>query len=104
MTSPTTFAPRFCRAIAARPKLRAMALKYTVADPTHLAADFVECPTRIVWGELDTLLPLRQGREYARRIRGSEFHVIEGAGHLPMVEKPTEFNATLGHFLAGLGE
>ena len=105
-------APRFRAAIASRPRLRKLALKYTVADPAALAADLVymglptapdpgfepgvhrrrrswsdawcdqlteiECPTLIVWGERDALLPVRQGREWARRIRGSEFHVIPG--------------------------
>src|SRR3954449_4777425 len=34
-------APRFRAAIAARPRLRKLALKYTVADPKRLAADLV---------------------------------------------------------------
>jgi pimeloyl-ACP methyl ester carboxylesterase len=127
-------APRFRRAIAARPKLRKLALKYTAADATGLAADLVymalpeapdpgfapaflaarrswsegwcdrlteiECPTLIVWGERDALLPLRHGREWARRLRGSELKVIEGAGHVPMLERPAEFNAMLQTFLA----
>src|SRR5918999_55781 len=126
-------APRFRRSIASRPRLRKMALKYTIADPSGLAADFVymalpeapdpgfepaftaarrswsdawcdrlteiDCPTLIVWGERDSLLPVRHGREFARRIRGSRLRVIRGAGHLPMVERPTEVNAALLEFL-----
>jgi pimeloyl-ACP methyl ester carboxylesterase len=126
-------APRFRRTIAARPRLRKLALKYTAADPTGLAADLVymalpdapdpgfapaflaarrswsegwcdrlteiECPSLIVWGERDALLPLRHGREWARRLRGSEFKVIKGAGHVPMLERPAEFNALLRTFL-----
>ena len=126
-------APRFRQAVASRPRLRKLALKYTIADPVGLAADLVymglptapdpgfspaftaarrswsdawcdqlteiECPTMIVWGELDALLPLRQGREWARRIRGSEFHVIPDAGHLPMLERPVLVNALIEAFL-----
>jgi pimeloyl-ACP methyl ester carboxylesterase len=126
-------APKFRAAIASRPRLRNLALKYTVDDPSALAADLVymalpsapdpgfgpaftaarrswsdawcdqlteiECPTLIVWGERDSLLPVRQGREWARRIRGSEFHVIPGAGHLPMLERPVLVNSLLEGFL-----
>jgi pimeloyl-ACP methyl ester carboxylesterase len=59
----------------------------------------IDCPTLIVWGERDALLPLRQGREWARRIRGSELHVIPGAGHLPMLERPVLVNGLLEAFL-----
>ncbi|MCJ1359380.1 MAG: hypothetical protein MMC33_009382 [Icmadophila ericetorum] len=31
---------------------------------------------------------------------GAEYHVIDGAGHLPMVEKPKEFAAVVTNFLA----
>jgi pimeloyl-ACP methyl ester carboxylesterase len=63
----------------------------------------IECPTLIVWGDRDALLPLRHGREFARTIRGSELHVIEGVGHIPMVESPGEFNVALLGFLRRLG-
>ena len=126
-------APRFRTAVAARPRLRKLALKYTVADPTGLAADLVymalppapdpgfspaftaarrswsdawcdqlteiECPTLIIWGERDALLSLRQAREWARRIRGSELHVIPDAGHLPMLERPEPVNELIEGFL-----
>ena len=128
------YAPRFRRTIAARPRLRDMALKYTVAEPARLAPDLVymalpeapdpgfvpafaaarrswsegwcdqlteiDCPVLIVWGERDALLPVRHAREWARRLRGSELKVIKGAGHLPMLERPREFNAEMLAFLA----
>jgi pimeloyl-ACP methyl ester carboxylesterase len=60
----------------------------------------IACPTLIVWGESDALLPLRHGREYARRIVGSRLQVIAGTGHLPMLERPAEFNRAVLKFLA----
>jgi pimeloyl-ACP methyl ester carboxylesterase len=60
----------------------------------------IACPTLIVWGDRDSLLPLRHAREYARRIVGSRLQVIEQAGHLPMLERPTEFNRVVLEFLA----
>lgn len=59
----------------------------------------IDCPTMIVWGQRDALLPLRHAREYARRILGSELHVIPEAGHLPMLECPAAFNRLLTAFL-----
>jgi pimeloyl-ACP methyl ester carboxylesterase len=131
-------APRFRAAVASRPRLRKLALKYTVAEPAGLAADLVymalpaapdpgfgpaftaarrswsdawcdqlteiDCPALILWGERDALLSVRQGREWARRIRGSEFHVIPAAGHLPMLERPALVNGLLEGFLRRLQE
>ena len=62
----------------------------------------IACPTLIVWGDRDSLLPLRHAREYARRIVASRLHVISEAGHLPMLERPREFNRVVGDFLGEL--
>jgi pimeloyl-ACP methyl ester carboxylesterase len=127
-------APRFRRSVAARRKLRAMSLRYTIDSPADLAADLVymalpaapdpgfrlaltasrrswstawgeglrevNCPTLVVWGERDALLPLRHGREYARLIPDAELHVIAAAGHVPMIERPAEFNRLGREFLS----
>jgi pimeloyl-ACP methyl ester carboxylesterase len=58
------------------------------------------CPTLIVWGDSDSLLPLRHAREYARRIVGSRLEVIADAGHLPMLERPEQFNRVVLGFMA----
>jgi pimeloyl-ACP methyl ester carboxylesterase len=63
----------------------------------------IACPTLIVWGDRDSLLPLRHAREYARRIVGSRLRIISQAGHLPMLERPGEFNRLVLEFLAELG-
>jgi pimeloyl-ACP methyl ester carboxylesterase len=60
----------------------------------------IECPTLIVWGAGDSLLPLRHAREFARRIRGSQLRVIDDAGYVPMLEQPAAFNAEVLGFLA----
>jgi pimeloyl-ACP methyl ester carboxylesterase len=64
----------------------------------------IECPTLIVWGDGDAILPLRHAREFARNIRGSELRIVEGAGHVPMLERPREFNAALLRFLRRVDE
>jgi pimeloyl-ACP methyl ester carboxylesterase len=64
----------------------------------------ISCPTLIVWGEDDALLPSRHAREYARRIVGSRLFLIPRAGHLPMLERPRQFNEAVLDFLAELSE
>jgi len=51
--------------------------------------DGIDCPTTIVWGTKDRILPLNG---YSERIRQlvpqAEFIVLEGAGHSPMIDEP----------------
>lgn len=62
----------------------------------------ISCPTLIVWGAHDSLLPLRHGREFERRIPGSQLAVIAGAGHLPMIERPAKFNRLALEFVSSV--
>jgi len=61
----------------------------------------ISVPTLIVWGENDTLAPLRTGRFLAATIPGAQLAVIAGAGHVPMIEKPSAFRGVLEPFLNG---
>jgi pimeloyl-ACP methyl ester carboxylesterase len=51
--------------------------------------DGIECPTTIVWGTSDRIIPMKS---YSERIRAmvpqADFIVLEGAGHSPMVDEP----------------
>ena len=61
-------------------------------------------PTLIVWGAEDRWSRLWRGQWYAEQLVGSELIVIDNAGHLPMLERPSAFtNATLP-FLQSLNE
>jgi triacylglycerol lipase len=61
----------------------------------------IKRPTLIVWGRDDRLTPLAQfGERFQKEITGSELLVIEGAGHVPQIEKAAEFNTALMKFLA----
>jgi pimeloyl-ACP methyl ester carboxylesterase len=59
----------------------------------------IGCPTLIVWGEGDTLIPVRHAWEYAERIPHARVLTIPGAGHLPMIEQPERFDSALLEFL-----
>jgi pimeloyl-ACP methyl ester carboxylesterase len=65
----------------------------------------IGCPTLVVWGELDRLVPLRDAAEFAWLIAQARKIVYEDTGHLVMLERPARFNADLRAFLAeGPGE
>ena len=50
-------------------------------------------PTLAIAGANDGTTPPDLVRETADLILGSRFHLMRGAGHLPMVEKPAEYAA-----------
>ena len=59
----------------------------------------ITASTLVVWGARDRLLPLTLGQELAAAIPDSRLHVIQGAGHNPMWDRPTEFNQATLNFL-----
>ena len=60
----------------------------------------ISCPTLIVWGTHDQLVPLKHAFEYEAMIEDARVVVYHDTGHLPMLERPAEFNAELAQFLA----
>jgi 3-oxoadipate enol-lactonase len=60
-------------------------------------------PTLAIAGANDGTTPPDMVRETADQILGSRFHLIRGAGHLPMVEKPGEYVQVLVEFLRSIG-
>ena len=53
----------------------------------------------LLWGELDTITPVRQARDLVSMKPGSPLVVIKGAGHIPQIEDPAQFNLRLGEVL-----
>ncbi len=59
-------------------------------------------PTLVLVGAEDRITLPAESEELAGAITGAELAVIEGAGHMVMLERPREFNERLGRFLQGL--
>jgi pimeloyl-ACP methyl ester carboxylesterase len=59
----------------------------------------ISCPTLIVWGEHDHVLPVRHADIYADAIKGSREVILPETGHVAMLERPAEFNALLRELL-----
>ena len=62
----------------------------------------ITVPTLIVVGSRDEFTPISDAEFMCQRIRGSKMAVIEGAGHMPNLEKPAEFNRVVEEFLKTL--
>ena len=63
----------------------------------------VGCPTLIVWGENDAIIPVRDAEEFERLISDSRKVVMRDTGHVPMAERPEAFNDLVVEFLAETG-
>lgn len=56
-------------------------------------------PTHIVWGREDPRGNLDQAMEAAGRLPNASFELFEACGHLPYLEQPDRFNASVKRFL-----
>jgi pimeloyl-ACP methyl ester carboxylesterase len=60
----------------------------------------IKHPTLIIWGREDGLTQLAMGQRFNKEIAGSQMLIIEKCGHVPQLEKASEFNAGLMKFLS----
>ncbi|MFF8369326.1 alpha/beta fold hydrolase [Streptomyces lydicus] len=70
-------------------------------DYTDLLAD-IAVPVLVVVGADDEYTPVSDARILHERVPAGTLAVIEGAAHLPNLEREQEFNAVLAEFLDGL--
>ncbi|MDQ4072065.1 MAG: alpha/beta fold hydrolase [Actinomycetota bacterium] len=118
------------REVAARPRLRHVALSTVIRHPSRLHPDVllqimpgsnapgfmpalealldynftdrlgeIGCPTLLVWGREDILVPVADAEEFERRIPDARKVVFDETGHMPMLEQPGEFNDCLMSFV-----
>jgi pimeloyl-ACP methyl ester carboxylesterase len=59
----------------------------------------VECPTLVLWGRHDKLLPAKIGEYYAQRIPGARLEIFDHCGHMLPFEKTEQFVARTVSFL-----
>jgi pimeloyl-ACP methyl ester carboxylesterase len=67
--------------------------------PEHLRR--VQCPTLILCGRHDRLIPLAHGERYAELLPNAKLQVIEKCGHELPFEAPEEFASETISFLSG---
>ncbi|HYH33252.1 MAG TPA: alpha/beta fold hydrolase [Pseudonocardia sp.] len=59
----------------------------------------ISVPTVVVVGSEDTSTPVTEARAISDGVPGAELVVVDGAAHLPNLERPGEFNAALQRLL-----
>ncbi len=79
------------------------ALEAMCRYPLRDRLEKIRCPTLIVWGEKDSIIPVRDANEFERLISDSRKVVMKDTGHIPMAERPQAFNDVLVEFLAETG-
>jgi len=62
----------------------------------------IEIPSLIVCGSEDMLTPVKYSEYLGKNILGSRLVVIQGAGHMVMIEKPDQVNTAIEEFLKDL--
>jgi pimeloyl-ACP methyl ester carboxylesterase len=78
---------------------RSIALR--MADPRFWTrVKRVKAPTLVIHGSLDRVIPLAAARELVRRRPDWTLRVLEGVGHVPMMETPDLFLGVLLEWLA----
>jgi pimeloyl-ACP methyl ester carboxylesterase len=63
------------------------------------AAKAINCPTLLVFGELDKMVNLENGKKFSNLVKNSTSHVIRGSGHMIMIEKAFEMREKILEFL-----
>ena len=64
--------------------------------PRSLAAIGGAVPVTVVWGRADRIIPAAQ----AESVAGAARHLIDGAGHMPHMERPAEVQAAIEETIA----
>lgn len=83
--------PAFARAVS-------RSLEAAVAEGSRRLAAITQ-PTLVVWGRQDRMVALAGSRRVLREIPHARLAVVDRCGHLPMLERPAEFNGAVAEFL-----
>ena len=59
----------------------------------------ITCPTLIIWGQQDRIIPVEHAQVAKNGIPNAELHILDPCGHGPHFERPDEYNKLLMEFL-----
>jgi pimeloyl-ACP methyl ester carboxylesterase len=76
------------------------ALRANIDYPVRERLPEIACPTLIVWGDEDKVIPVRDASVFEELIPNSRKVIFEGTGHMAMLERPVAFNELLSEFVA----
>ena len=64
-----------------------------------VAAEGINCPTLMIFGELDKMINLETGKKFSKIVKNSTIHIVKGSGHMIMIEKAFEMREKILEFL-----
>lgn len=88
-------------ALAAGPRTLIRAIGHILRDDIRALLPRITAPTLLIWGEWDSWVPLADAAEFRAGIPGARLAVLRGASHNPMIDRPSDFNRLVLHFLSG---
>ena len=59
----------------------------------------INCPTFFIFGELDKMIRIEKGKEFANLFSNSETHIIKNCGHMILLENAFEMREKINNFL-----
>lgn len=59
----------------------------------------IHAPTLLICGRLDRMTPPNRSEYLQEQIEGAQLHIVEGAGHMVMIEQPDEVARLLAEFV-----
>ncbi|RIY42492.1 alpha/beta fold hydrolase [Neopusillimonas maritima] len=62
----------------------------------------IQAPVKLIWGEQDKIMPLAVGEALQPQLPNATLQVFKNCGHLPQVEFPDEFSASVKQFIEGV--
>ena len=81
----------------ASPIMRGVLVK-TINENLSEYAKKIKCPTLLIWGDLDTAVPIKRAYELEKMIKDSAVIVYQGATHYAYLEKINQISIVLNTF------
>ena len=75
------------------------ALEAMCRYPLRDRLEKIGCPTLIVWGDKDILVPVKDAAIFEELIPDSRKIIYKDTGHVSMMERPARFNSDVKAFL-----
>ncbi len=60
----------------------------------------IQCPTLIIWGKKDNIIPYTHASRFHRDIPNNKLIIYEDCGHIPMVEQVEQLEKDFRAFIA----
>ncbi len=70
------------------------------SPPLKEKLGLIKVPVLLIWGSEDKMIPLEYSKDFVSSIPNCKFVIMNGCGHIPYEEQPTEFSKLVLDFLS----